>query len=101
MKTLIATLLITCTATTYAKPGGWIKDFFQGSSISISSGYYPQQQSHCHERVYHCEPAVIYYEPARIHQAPHYYQPHYNVPMQPYQNQTFQWQGKNYNKHCR
>jgi hypothetical protein len=93
MKTLVTLLLVATASATYAKPGGWIKDFFQGSSFSYSSGYYPQQRSHCRERVYHCEPAVIYYEPVRP--TYHYHQPRY-IPMQPYQ--SFQWQN---NRHCR
>jgi hypothetical protein len=97
MKKLIIALLMTTTvaSTLHAKPGGWIKDFFQGSSITYSSGYCHQPRRVYYERpVYYSQPAVIYYE------QPHYYQQPRYVPMQPYQ--SFQWQGGQYhNNRCR
>ena len=97
MKKLIIVLLTTAAASTsHAKPGGWIKDFFQGSSVTYSSGHchQPQQQVYYERPVNYNQPAVIYY------QQPIYYTQPRNVPMQPYQN--FQRQGGNYYyNHCR
>ena len=80
-------------STSHAKPGGWIKDFFQGSSFSYSSGHCHQPQVYYERPVYYSQPAVVYYE------RPRYYIQPQHVPMQPYQN--FQWQGRNHHPHCR
>jgi len=96
-KTLITTLLITAciTSTSFAKPGGWIKDFFQGSSFSYSSttGYYPQNQVYYERPVYY-QPRVVVYE------RPQYYVQPRPVPMQPYQNFNYQWRGGKSHHHC-
>jgi len=104
MKKLVATLLIAATScgTTFAKPGGWIKDFLNNSSFGVtsSSGYYAPQPMY-----YQPAPRVYYQQPVVVYERPQYYyqpQPQY-VPMRPYQqnSSSFYWQGNNYNRHCR
>jgi hypothetical protein len=82
-KTLLTLLLVACSASaSYAKPGGWIKDFLANSGSRAD--YCPQNQIYYGQR-------TVYYQPAPvvIYEYPRYYaQPQY-VPMQPYQNHQY------------
>ena len=62
MKILLTTITLTIltTASGYSKPGGWLFDLLDRSSISVSSGSAP---------VYYSAPAPVYY-----YQQPVYYQ---------------------------
>ena len=85
MKKLIATILIigaTC-GSSFAKPGGWIKDFFLNNN----------RHSHCHTQVYYDRPTYYYQRPrVVVYEQPVYYQRQcrpQNIPMQPYQNHYY------------
>jgi hypothetical protein len=85
MKKLLLTLLIlgSFKGIGYAKPGGWIKDFFQNNQVTVSSGYYPSSP------VYYTERPIYYYQAPVVYERPVYYCPPPRprvVPMQPYQN---------------
>lgn len=71
-------LLITTTAVitifstnSWAKPGGWIKDFLNNRSSSCGN-YYRPVPVYYHEPVYYYQPRVVYYTTPQ------------NIPMQPY-----------------
>ena len=73
-KILITTVgIITMfSTTTWAKPGGWIKDFLNNRSSSCGNYYRPVP-------VYYQEPVYYYYQPRVV-----YYSVPQNIPMQPY-----------------
>ena len=71
-----------------AKPGGWIKDFFQNNSVTVAPGYFSSSPAYYNSRptyyterpIYYCPTPVIYERPVYYYPAPRV------VPMQPYQN---------------
>ena len=67
------------TSISYAKPGGWIKDFLNRGSCS--NHYHPQNQVYYGQRTVYYQPA-----PVLIYEYPRYYAQPQMVPMQPYQN---------------
>jgi len=81
MKKLIAAILIigaTCSSG-FAKPGGWIKDFFLNN------------HSHCYNQVYYEQPVYYYQQPrVVVYERPVYYQQPRHVHMQPYQNYYYE-----------
>lgn len=87
MKKLLLTLLIlgSVSGMAQAKPGGWIKDFFQNHSVCVSSSsYYGPSPAYYVERPrYYCPPPVVYERPVYYYCPPP--QPRM-IPMQPYQN---------------
>ncbi len=90
--TIIVVALTCCTS--FAKPGGWIKDFLNNSNPQTTYVYYPQPM--------HCQPVrpSYYYPEPVIYIQPYYFQPQY-VPVQPVQrNYYYQQQNWGY-KHCR
>ena len=89
MKKLLLTLLVlgSLSGVAQAKPGGWIKDFFQNNSVSYT-------HTQC-SPAYYVERPHYYYPPPRpvIYERPTYYycpppQPRM-IPMQPYQNHYY------------
>ncbi len=74
---LITLLILTLTSTTWAKPGGWIKDLLKNSNNNCNQNRYYQTPVYYYQQPYVCYPAPrpgVYYYPQ-------------NAPMQPYQYQ--------------
>lgn len=82
-KVILAATIVTLATTSsgFCKPGGWLFDFLDRSTISINSGY-SQPVYYRPVPVYHCEPVRVY------HSAPVYYEPRviYNPPRPVYYN---------------
>mgnify|MGYP003329059318 CR=1 FL=1 len=89
-KTLIVSLLlISGISSSWAKPGGWIKDLLKNNSSTRELHYHYESPTYYERPVYYYPQA-----PVVIYERPRYYVPPAYIPVQPYQN-TY------YYPHCR
>jgi len=95
MKKILLTLfvLVASINLSQAKPGGWIKDFFQNNSVSIGPGYfssspayYHSSGSTCYSKPVHYSRPTYYYSTPVVYERSYYCPPPRMIPMQPYQN---------------
>lgn len=77
--TLVAFLTVALTSSTWAKPGGWIKDLFKNNNCNTPQYYYVP--AYYYEQPYVYYPAQrpgIYYYPQNTPMQPYYYQRNVN-----------------------
>lgn len=96
MKKILLTLfvLVASINLSQAKPGGWIKDFFQNNSVSIGPGYFSSSPAYYHSSgstcyskpVHYSRPTYYYYSTPVVYERSYYCPPPRMIPMQPYQN---------------
>ena len=84
MKNIFVILaILTLTSTSgVCKPGGWLFDILDRSSITIGPGY---QQPQCYNQSVYYRPAPVYYRPAPVY----------------YPNNSFEFRGNRGYHHCR
>jgi hypothetical protein len=84
------TILAISGSLSHAKPGGWLLDIIKNNNVNISSHscqgeYYRQPNVY-----YHPTPVVVYREQPRNYYCP----PPRVMPMRPYQQNSFYFQGQ-------
>lgn len=91
-KTLVVIAVMTMTASSgYCKPGGWLWDILDRSTINVQTGYGYNQPVYYRPAPVYYQPAPVYYQPAPV-----YYQPapvYYQQPC----GTSYNYQGQRYN----